>query len=174
VDDQLTPAAATSVVARRDDGVEISLDPARLDVDAVTTWLADESYWATGRPRDVVERSIAGSLCFGVYAGPAADAPQVALARVVTDGTTFAWVCDVFVDTGWRGRGIGKWLMRVVVEDLFERRGIERLVLATRDAHAIYDQAGFEPLAVPSRWMEIDRRATRLPGPADEPTAAGN
>jgi GNAT superfamily N-acetyltransferase len=168
VDDQLTGG----VVARRDDGVEVSLDRARLDVDAVTHWLAEESYWAAGRPRDVVERSIAGSLSFGVYAGPG-DAPQVAYARVVTDDATFAWVCDVFVDAAWRGRGIGQWLMRVVVEELVGRRGIPRVLLATRDAHPVYAQAGFEPLDVPSRWMEIDHRPTRLPRPGDRAAAPG-
>jgi len=170
VDDHLT---APPVVARRDDGVEVSLDRARLDLDAVTRWLADESYWAAGRPRDVVERSIAGSLCFGVYAGPADDAPQVAFARAVTDDATFAWVCDVFVDAAWRGRGIGQWRMRVVVEELLDRRGILRLILATRDAHTVYAQAGFEPLDVPSRWMEIDRRPTRLPRADDAAAVPG-
>jgi GNAT superfamily N-acetyltransferase len=161
------------VLARRDDGVEVSLDPARLDVDAVTRWLADESYWAAGRPRDVVERSIAGSVCFGVYAGSGDEARQVAFARVVTDDATFAWVCDVFVDAAWRGRGIGQWLMRVVVEELLDRRGIERLLLATRDAHTVYEQAGFEPLDDPGRWMEIDRRPTRQPRAGDAAATTG-
>jgi GNAT superfamily N-acetyltransferase len=111
-----------------------------------------------GRSRDVVERSIAGSLVAGVYAGPAADAEQVAVARVVTDGATFAWICDVFVDKSHRGRGIGSWLTRVLVDELIERRGIVRLLLATRDAHPVYASAGFQPLAGVWRWMEIDRR----------------
>jgi len=153
--------AVPAVLDRRDDGLEISLDVTRVDLDRVTRWLAEESYWAFGRPRDVVERSLAGSLCVGVYAGPEREAEQVALARVVTDDATFAWVCDVFVDSGWRGRGIGSWLMRVLVTELLERRGISRLVLATRDAHEVYAQAGFEPLGRPANWMEIDRRPTR-------------
>jgi GNAT superfamily N-acetyltransferase len=150
------------VLARRDDGLEISADPARLDLDRVSRWLSEESYWALGRPRDVVERSVAGSLNLGVYApadGGASE--QVALARVVTDGATFAWICDVFVDQEWRGRGVGSWLMRECVAELMDRRGISRLLLATRDAHAVYAQAGFAPLEGAWRWMEIDHRPTR-------------
>lgn len=116
-------------------------------------WLAEESYWAAGRPRDVVERSFAASLGLGVYDGEG----QVAVARAVTDGATFAWVCDVFVDAGHRGRGIGTWLMAAVTEHL-QRQGVSRIVLATRDAHAVYAGVGFSPLAAPERWMEIDRR----------------
>ncbi len=157
-------AAGTSsgVIARREDGLEISTDPARLDLDRVTRWLSEESYWAAGRARDVVERSVAGSLNLGVYA-PVDDGSteQVALARVVTDDATFAWICDVFVDETWRGRGVGSWLMRECVAELLDRRGILRLLLATRDAHAVYAQAGFAPLEGVWRWMELDRRPTR-------------
>jgi GNAT superfamily N-acetyltransferase len=155
------------VIARRDDGLEISTDPGRLDLDRITRWLADESYWAAGRPRDVVQRSVDGSLNLGVYGsgeyGSGADGrlQQVALARVVTDNATFAWICDVFVDEAWRGRGIGSWLMRECVTELLERRGIQRLLLATRDAHAVYAQAGFAPLEGVWRWMELDRRPAR-------------
>ena len=105
---------------------------------------------------------MAGSLNLGVYA-PAADGTteQVALARVVTDDATFAWICDVFVDEAWRGRGVGSWLMRECVAELLDRRGILRLLLATRDAHPVYAQAGFAPLEGVWRWMELDRRPTR-------------
>ena len=154
-------AVVPAVLDRRDDGLEISTDTARVDVDRVTRWLSDESYWATGRPRDVVERSLVGSLCVGVYAGSDAAAEQVAFARVVTDDATFGWLCDVFVDEGWRGRGIGRWMVRVIVDELVTRRGVDRVVLATRDAHAVYAAAGFQPLAGVGRWMEIDRRPTR-------------
>jgi GNAT superfamily N-acetyltransferase len=164
------------VLARRDDGLEISTDRDRLDVDRVVRWLSDESYWAAGRPRDVVERSLAGSLNLGVHA-PTADGgfEQVGLARVVTDDATFAWICDVFVDEAWRGRGIGSWLMRECVTELMDRRGILRLLLATRDAHAVYAQAGFEPLEGAWRWMEIDHRPTRdAVLAAGDPTADGS
>jgi GNAT superfamily N-acetyltransferase len=153
---------STGVLARRDDGLEISTDPDRLDVDRIVGWLSEQSYWAAGRPRDVVELSLVGSLNLGVHAPVEGGGfEQVALARVVTDDATFAWICDVFVDDAWRGRGIGSWLMRECVTELMERRGVLRLLLATRDAHAVYAQAGFEPLEGAWRWMEIDHRPTR-------------
>jgi GNAT superfamily N-acetyltransferase len=134
--------------------LELSTDPDRLDRDRVHRWLSAETYWAAGRPREVVERSIAGSLVFGVYA----PSGQVAFARAVTDGTTFAWVCDVFVDTSVRGRGVGSALVDAVVEHL-SSLGIYRILLATRDAHEVYARSGFTPLANPSQWMERDTRA---------------
>ena len=166
------------MLARREDGLELSTDPGRLDLDLVHHWLGDESYWATGRSRDVVERSVAGSVCLGVYAGTgtASDTDtdtdtdpdggesggeQFAFARVVTDDATFAWVCDVFVAPRWRGRGVGSWMMRELVTEMLERRGVLRLVLATRDAHAVYARAGFTPLEGVWRWMELDRRPSR-------------
>ena len=146
------------VLARREDGLEISLDPGRVDVDLIHHWLSEDAYWALGRPRDVVVRSLEGSLVAGVYEGPGEHARQVALARVVTDNATFAWICDVYVDVDYRGSGVGSWLSAVLVEELVERRGILRLLLATRDAHPVYAKAGFEPLTGVWRWMEIDRR----------------
>ena len=160
------------LLARRDDGLEISLDPGRVDLDRVHHWLADDAYWALGRPRDVVERSLAGSLVAGVYDGAGGQAPQVALARVVTDNATFAWICDVYVDPEFRRRGIGGWLSAVLVEELVERRGVLRLLLATRDAHPVYARAGFEPLSGVWRWMEIDRRPGRDAILAHDPTRA--
>lgn len=124
-----------------------------MDLDRVHGWLSQESYWAAGRPRSVVDRSFAASLGVGVYDG----ATQVAVARVVTDRATFAWVCDVFVDAEYRGRGIGTWLMAAITEHL-RAQGVLRVVLATKDAHAVYAGVGFQPLAAPERWMEIDRR----------------
>lgn len=161
-----------AVIARREDGLEIALGTARVDVDQVHRWLAEDAYWALGRGRDVVERSLAGSLVAGVYDGPGPGARQVALARVVTDDATFAWICDVYVDPKLRGRGIGAWLSQALVEELVERRGILRLLLATRDAHAVYATAGFEPLTGVWRWMEIDRRPGKDAILAHDPTNA--
>jgi GNAT superfamily N-acetyltransferase len=108
-----------------------------------------------------VARSLDGSRTFGVYDDRAG---QVAVARVVTDGVTFAWVCDVVVDEAWRGRGVGTWLMGAVVDEL-RRQDVKRIVLTTRDAHGVYAQIGFEAVRVPRTWMEIDVRPTR-PDPA--------
>ena len=140
---------------RRDDYV-LSTDAARVDVGRVHRWLCDESYWAAGRDYDVVARSIEGSLPYSVFHGD----EQVAFARIVTDGATFAWICDVFVAAGHRGRGLGGWLVDSIVDDLTER-GVLRLMLATKDAHEVYRRAGFAVLEGADRFMELDRRPTR-------------
>ena len=128
---------------------EISTDPQRLDVAAVHAYLT-QSYWSPGIPRAVVERTIANSLCFGLYCG----AEQVGFARVVTDRATFAYLADVFILDPHRGKGLSKWLMEFVKghEDL---QGLRRFMLATKDAHGLYRQFGFTELANPSRMMEI-------------------
>jgi GNAT superfamily N-acetyltransferase len=127
---------------------EISTGSARLDVDRIAAFLR-ESYWASRRPREVIEKSITASLCFGAYRK--ADGLQVGFARVVTDYATFGWVADVFVDPACRGAGLGKALIKAVVETP-DLQGI-RLLLVTRDAHGLYAQYGFEPLATPENWM---------------------
>ena len=131
-------------------------DPARVDLDRVHRWLSEESYWAAGRPHDLVARSIDGSIPYAILTG----GEQVAFARVVTDGATFAWICDVFVDTAHRGRGLGTWLIDSILEAQ-SARGIQRFLLATRDAHDVYRRSGFEQLVGAHRYMEIDRRPTR-------------
>ena len=144
------------------------MNPAHLQVDRVHAWLSENAYWALGRPRDVTERAIAGSRTMGVYRdrGDGMPGEQVAFARAVTDGTTYAWVCDVFVAPAARGVGVGSAMVGELVRWL-EAQGIMRVVLATRDAHEVYARLGFEPLANPSTWMERDRRPQRLaPGAA--------
>ncbi|MBN1920070.1 MAG: GNAT family N-acetyltransferase [Anaerolineae bacterium] len=132
------------------DGYTLSTDKARLDVENIQTFLSERSYWAQGRSREVVERAIEGSLCFGIYA----QQELVAFARVVTDYATFGWVCDVFVFETHRGRGLGKWLIEAVVRHP-ELQGLKRLLLATRDAQGLYrEYGGFAPLQAPERWME--------------------
>jgi predicted GNAT family acetyltransferase len=138
------------------DGYEISTDPARVDVGKVHRWLSEESYWAAGRSYDVVARSIETSRSWSVFAGE----DQVAYARAVTDGATFAWICDVFVDSAHRGRGLGGRLVDRIVADL-TAEGLPRFLLATRDAHDVYRRYGFTVLAGPDRYMEIDHRPTR-------------
>jgi GNAT superfamily N-acetyltransferase len=140
------------------DGYVLTADPKRVDFTRVHRWLAEESYWAAGRSYDLVARSIDGSLPYSIFTTDGAE--QVAFARAVTDGATFAWICDVFVDETHRGRGLGKWMIDTIVADLSDR-GILRFLLATRDAHDVYRRSGFEDLAGAHRFMEIDRRPTR-------------
>jgi GNAT superfamily N-acetyltransferase len=128
--------------------IRISTDPADVDLDWLSPAMAERAYWAAGRPRDVVARSIAGSLCFSALQG----AHQVGFARVVTDQATFAWICDVFVDESARGLGVGKRLMAAIVDDP-RLQGLKRMMLATDDAHGLYAQFGFEPLDQPEKWM---------------------
>ncbi|AXH90232.1 GNAT family N-acetyltransferase [Micromonospora aurantiaca] len=140
----------------RADGYEISTDPDRIDLDRVHVWLSTDAYWALGRERETVARAFTGSIGFGVYRP--GDGRQVAVARVVTDGATFAWLCDVYVDPAERGSGLGTWLAGAVRDHLNEL-GVRRILLATLDAHGVYAKIGFKPVAA-DRWMELDQRVT--------------
>jgi N-acetylglutamate synthase-like GNAT family acetyltransferase len=130
--------------------IEITCDRARIDVDAVHSFLTAESYWAKGIPREVVERAIANSLPFAALDG----GTLVAFARVVTDRATFAYLADVFVIPSHRGRGISKRIVAAVLAHT-DLQGLRRWHLATRDAHTLYEQHGFRPLGKPERHMEM-------------------
>lgn len=112
-------------------------------------WLSTQTYWARGRTREKQDRAIDGSLNFGVFDTARGD--QVAYARVITDLTTFAWLCDVYVDPAVRGKGIGTALVGAVREHL-RPHGLRRIVLATDDAHGVYEKLGFQPLERPGHW----------------------
>jgi GNAT superfamily N-acetyltransferase len=131
------------------DGRLFSSDKARLDINAIHEFLCHESYWVPGIHRELVLRSVANSLCFGVYE----NAGQIAFARIVTDGVGFAYLCDVFVVAAARGHGLGKRLIAFVLEHPDLQR-IRRFMLATQDAHGLYAHYGFMPLAAPERFME--------------------
>ncbi|MEH0937878.1 GNAT family N-acetyltransferase [Micromonospora psammae] len=137
----------------RADGYRLSTDPDLLDLDRVHHWLSTDAYWALGRSRETVARAFAHSIAFGVYR---ADGIQVAVARVVTDRATFAWLCDVYVARQERGRGLGSWLAASACDHLAEL-GVHRILLATVDAHGVYAKLGFGPVK-PELWMELDRR----------------
>jgi GNAT superfamily N-acetyltransferase len=130
---------------------EVDTVPDRLDVDAIHNYLT-RSYWAEGISRDTVARSLAGSLCFGLYEG----SRQIGLARVITDRATFAYLCDVYVLEHARGRGLGQWLVATTLAHP-ALAGLRRFMLATRDAHALYARHGFTALRAPERMMEILR-----------------
>ena len=127
----------------------ISTDPARLQLDVIQSFLANDSYWARERTLEQTTIAIENSICFGVYLGDR----QIGFARVVSDKATFAYVGDVFIVDEFRGRGLSKWLMQVVVEHP-ELQGLRRWVLATLDAHGLYEQFEFSGLRHPERWME--------------------
>jgi GNAT superfamily N-acetyltransferase len=141
-------AANAAVVTEQRGEYAVSTDAARLDVEAVHAYLA-RSYWAEGIPIEVVRRSIAGSLCFGLYHGER----QVGFARIVSDLATFAYLADVYVLEEHRGHGLGVWMVDFVTRHP-DLQGLRRWSLATRDAHDLYRKFGWTDLTSPERWME--------------------
>jgi len=133
---------------RRGD-LAISTDPSKLDRSLIARFLAG-SYWAKGIPQEVVDRSIEGSLCFGLYRGQ----KQLGFARVITDYATFAYLADVFVVETSRGEGLGVWMMEVIMGHP-SLQNLRRWMLATRDAHGLYEKFGWRSLENPERMMEI-------------------
>jgi|SRR6516164_3099519 GNAT superfamily N-acetyltransferase len=127
----------------------ISTDPSRLELETIHAFLAN-SYWARGIPRDILDRAIANSLCFGVYEGTR----QAGFARVITDKATYAYLADVFVLESHRGKGLGKWLVEVILAHP-DLSGLRRWGLVTWDAHGLYSRIGFTALSHPERHMEI-------------------
>lgn len=134
------------------DQFTISTDPARLDMDAICDFLA-RAYWSSTRPRERTERAIQNSLVFGMYDGD----KQIGVARVVSDYSIFAYLCDVFIHEDYRAHGLGKWLIQTIMEhpDLKEMR---RWVLVTNDAHGLYKQYGFTSIEDPEHWMQNFKR----------------
>jgi len=133
-----------------ENGIVISDDKTRLDMNVIHSFLSQRSYWAKGVPVEIVERSIRNSLCFGMFMA----GRQIGFARVVTDFATFGWLADVFILEEVRGDGFGKKLVAAVIAHP-ELQGLRRLMLGTRDAHALYEQYGFAPLEFPERFMEF-------------------
>jgi GNAT superfamily N-acetyltransferase len=134
-------------------GYELSTDASRLDIDAIHAFLR-RSYWSPNIPRATVERAARNSLCIGAYAP--ATGEQVGFARVVTDHATFAYVCDVYVIEGHRGRGLAKAMMRTIMTQP-SVSAARRVMLATRDAHGLYRQFGFDDAPRDSNLMQIVR-----------------
>src|SRR5271154_2226654 len=127
--------------------LRISTDPAELDVSMIHRFLSEESYWANGIARALVEKSIAHSICFGGYI----NGQQVAFARVITDRATFAHLKDVFVLPAFRGHGHGIAIMQAVMSHP-DLRAVA-FTLGTGDAHELYSRFGFVPLPAPERSM---------------------
>ena len=131
------------------DDYTINTDKEMLQLDYIHGFLS-KTYWAENIPKEVVERAINGSLCFGVYH----HQKQIGFARVITDEATFAYLCDVFIDEAHRGKGLSKRLMETITT-YPTLQGLRRFMLATKDAHGLYRQAGFEPLTFTDSWMQI-------------------
>jgi len=139
----------------RKDEYEINTEKKKLDLEMIHKFLSERSYWAAGRSRETILRSIRHSLCFGIYHGTR----QVGFARVITDYATFAWIADVFVLEEVRGKGLSKWLMdKMITHPKLQK--FRRWVLATKDAHELYRRYGFTELKKPERWMERRDPAT--------------
>lgn len=134
---------------RQLDEFTISTDRERLRLDVIQRFLRHESYWAKERTPEQTATAIENSLPFGVYLGQ----NQIGFARVVTDYATFAYLADVFILKEFRGRGLSKFLMETILEHP-ELQNFRRWILATADAHKLYQQFGFTELKHPTRWME--------------------
>ena len=125
----------------------ISTDKNKINLDYVHQFLT-QSYWSPGTSIQIVKKAMEGSLCFGVYD----NNKQVGYARVITDTATFAYLADVFIDENYRGRGLGKWLVNVILKHP-DLQGLRRIILTTKDAHKVYEQCGFTPVTNPERYM---------------------
>lgn len=138
------------IVEWRRDGFVLSTDRARIDVDRVQRFLAEESYWAQGISRELISRSIEGAISVGIYR----ETEQVGFARIVTDCARLAYLMDVFIDRNYRGQGLGAWLATAVRThpDLVT---VSRWLLATKDAHAVYERAGWSAVRHPDWMMEV-------------------
>ena len=131
------------------DGYSISMEKEKMDIDLIHSFL-NRTYWAEGISKEIIRRSIEGSMCFGVFEND----KQVGFARMITDKATFAYLADVFIIEEYRGRGLSKWLMKVIMSHP-DLQGLRRMIHATKDAHGLYKQFGFTPLINVDRWMQI-------------------
>jgi len=131
-------------------GFKISTDKSLLDFDMIYNYLSKESYWSKGIPVEKVNESIESSMCFGIYKGD----KQVGFARVITDKAIFAYLCDVFILEDFRRLGLSKWLMQTILSHP-DLQGLRRWLLATADAHGLYNQFGFTTINNPERWLGI-------------------
>jgi len=132
----------------------ISTDKTKIDIDYVHQFLT-QSYWSPGVPIETVKKAMDGSLCFGMYDNDRQTLPtgrQVGYARMITDNATFAYLADVFIDEKFRGKGLGKWLIKVILAHP-DLQGLRRIMLATKDAHKLYEQCDFISLNNPERYM---------------------
>lgn len=135
----------------------ISTDKSGLDIRVIHNFLSN-SYWAKGRPLKTMKQAIDNSLCFGLYYknSSMSKADQIGFARVITDYATFAYIADVFILEEYRGKGLSKWLMEIIL-DYDKLKNLKRWSLATRDAHGLYEKFGFHNLKNPENFMEMSK-----------------
>src|ERR1700692_2590361 len=134
-------------------GFCISTEKARLDLKAIHHFLSTQAYWSLNIPFCRVEEAVEHSLNFGLYF----KEQQIGFARVISDFSCIAYVGDVYVLPEFRGKGLSKWLMQTIMA-YPELQGLRRWILSTADAHGLYKQFGWEPVAYPERWMEVHNR----------------
>ena len=132
------------------EGYSISSNYENMDLSVIHEFIS-QSYWASNIPLATLQTALENSLCFGVFLNPGA---QVGFARMITDKATFAYLADVFILPQHRGKGLSKWLMREILEHP-QLQGLRRMLLATRDAHGLYEQCGFRALTSPQSFMEL-------------------
>ncbi len=128
----------------------ISTNKEKLDVDSIHAFLSTQAYWCLHIPKHRVESSIQHSLCFGVYQ----NKKQIGFARVISDFSTIAYLGDVYILEEYRGKGLSKWLMEVIMNHP-DLQGLRRWILLTGDAHGLYRQFGWTDIADPTKWMEL-------------------
>lgn len=134
-------------ISQKDDFL-ITTDPALLNLVYIHNYLSTQSYWAKNIPYEIVKRSIANSYCFGLYC----KGEQIGFARVITDFATFGYLCDVFIDANYRGRGLAIWLMDVIHAHP-ALQGFRNWLLGTKDAHNLYKRFGYGVHPEPNRIM---------------------
>ena len=127
----------------------ISTDKNLLQIDVIHNFLKT-SYWANNRSKEKTIKAIENSICFGVYE----NEKQIGFARVVSDCAVIAYVADVFILEEYRGKGLSKWLLKTILEHP-ELQNLRRWILATKDAHGLYAQFGFQQFVFSERWMEL-------------------
>jgi GNAT superfamily N-acetyltransferase len=135
--------------ALKKEDYEISTDKSKLDIAFIHTYLSKETYWAKNIPLEIVQQSIEGSICFGIFH----NARQVGFARMVTDCATFGYLADVFIIDEYRGKGLSKWLMEEIT-NYPGFKNLRRWMLGTKDAHGLYKQFGFTEIQKPERLMQ--------------------
>lgn len=140
------------MIEYRDEFV-ITTEKSKLDIDSIHEFLSQKAYWCLNIPRENVEMAIQNSLCFGVFR----EGRQVGFARVISDYSTIAYLGDVYVLEEYRGKGIAKWLLEVIMKHPNLQK-LRRWILITKDAHGLYDQFGWYKIAMPENWMEIHNR----------------